>query len=160
MRSDLFTLILTSSGKRPPRDDPGSAQGGAEERKLFATRILIVEDEVMIAWMVESVLEDAGFTDIAIAANHDRACALATEAMPGLIVSDINLGDGPDGIATAAAIRRAGAMPVLFVTAYSDEATRSRIVEQVPGAVLLRKPVQAQALCQAVMDALRTRKAH
>lgn len=159
MRSTLVSFLPPPCGDRPP---PGAdaMQGNAARAELLATRILIVEDEVMIAWMIESVLEEAGFADVEIASTHDLACASAARAMPGLLITDINLGGGPDGIDTAAAIQRSGALPVLFVTAYADADTRARIDRDVPGATVLRKPIQAPSLRAAVMHALGDRGVH
>ena len=127
---------------------------------LLATPILIVEDEVMIAWMVESLLEEAGFTAIDIASTATQATASADRRMPGLIITDINLGSGPDGVTTAAEIARLGTPAVLFVTAYVDDATRARVEAEVPGAPVLRKPVQADKLYAAVIGALAGRRPH
>src|SRR5690349_3382189 len=88
----------------------------------LAAAILIVEDSAMIAWTVESFLGQMGFTDIVMASTGEEAVALARNAPPGLIVSDINLGAGADGIDTAIAITRDGDTPVLFVSAYADDA--------------------------------------
>lgn len=121
---------------------------------ILATPILVVEDEAMIAWLVEGLLEDMGFGDIRLAANSSQAHAMAERATPGLILSDINLGGGPDGIETAAAICRVVSVPVIFVTAYADDGTRARIGREVPGAPMLRKPFAAECLRQAIFAAL------
>ena len=126
----------------------------------FATPILIIEDETMIAWMIESVLEEAGFNDIVMASSAGEALDQASRAVPGLIVSDINLGGGPDGVVTAAAIVQANFVPVIFVTAYANAETRLRVEAEVPGAILLRKPVQSASLIAAVLEALRVGPSH
>lgn len=141
-------------GKPPPASLPGaSAEGKAT---WLGTRVLIVEDEMMIAWMIESLLADAGFSDIVVAADGEEACRLASQAAPGIVVSDINLGAGADGIEAAVAICRDGDIPVLFVTAYADASARTRVAEHFPAAELLRKPVDRTALIAAVTRALGT----
>lgn len=142
-----------------PPIDPRSG-GDAVDRGLHATRILIVEDEVMIAWMLESILEDLGFADIEMAATGAQARAAAARGRPGLILSDVNLGGGPDGIDTAIEIARSDAVPVIFVTAYADQAIRARIDRELPGARLLRKPLQTELVGQAVLAALEAKARH
>ncbi|WP_162527130.1 response regulator [Sphingomonas solaris] len=117
-------------------------------------RILIVEDEVMIAWMIESLLEEMGFDTIEIAASDDDAFAAVARERPALIVSDINLGCGLDGIAVAERINADGVVPVLFVSGYADDKARLRIETQFAAASLLRKPIDHSLLRGAVMAAL------
>ncbi len=143
----------------PPPRDPGESPRRPAAHALFATPILIVEDESMIAWMIENVLCDAGFTSVDMAATGEEAEAAAAASRPGLLISDVNLGAGKDGIAAATAIRSASAgaaaaLPVIFVTAYADPAMRDRVAAALPGAQLLRKPVDQAALLRAVMRAL------
>lgn len=126
------------------------------DARLLATPVLIVEDEAVIAWTLESHLEDMGFTDIVIAPDARAAIAAASSRAPGLIVSDINLGGGPDGVAAAAAIHASGFVPTLFVSGYAGPDARARIERDVPGALVLRKPIQADELRTAVEAALRS----
>ena len=143
-----------ASGESPP--DPGrEAPDRSPRRDVFATPILVVEDESMIAWMLEDVLLEAGFTSIELASTGEDAEQFAARERPGLIVSDVNLGRGKDGIDAARVIRAAnGPVPLIFVTAYADDAIRERLSVELPGAQLLRKPVEAAALIKAVMRAL------
>ena len=139
----------------PPSPPPGVAQDRDPERALFATPILVVEDESMIAWMIENVLLDAGFTAVDMVATGEDAERFAAADRPGLIISDVNLGRGKDGIDAAIAIRAAsGSIPLIFVTAYADNKVRDRLAAAFPGAQLLRKPVDEAALIRAVMRAL------
>ena len=147
---------LASADIGSPREGVARRREGAHAA-LLATPILVVEDEAMIAWLIESLLEEMGFTDIRLAADGRQARAQAERSPPGLILSDINLGDGPDGIETAAAIRRASALPVIFITAYADDATRARIGREVPGAPMLRKPFGADCLRAAIFQVLEER---
>ena len=105
----------------------------------------------MIAWMLESLLEDLGFTDITVVASGERAIVEAGRLPPALIVSDINLGSASlDGVgAVCTIVQRSGAF-VVFVSGYADDSARRRIAAGVPGAVLLRKPVEAQRLEEAI----------
>lgn len=129
--------------------------------EVLAAPVLIVEDEAMIAWMLESLLEDMGFTAITIVASGDEALDAAARLSPGLIVSDINLGPGGlDGVTAAATIRRTLPTPVLFVTGHAGADALERIREGVPGALVLRKPVSPEALRRAVVGLVERRRSN
>src|SRR5579872_639826 len=100
MQSDPISQMSTDG---PTDLRPALTQESLDVLPL-ATAILIVEDSAMIAWTVESFLGQMGFTDIAMASTGEEAVTLARKAPPGLIVSDINLGAGADGIDTAITI--------------------------------------------------------
>jgi CheY-like chemotaxis protein len=88
---------------------------------LLESPVLIVEDEAMIAWTVESLLEELGFTRIAIAASGETAIAEAARVAPQLIVSDINLGPARmDGVAAAIEMVARAAAAVVFVTGHAS----------------------------------------
>lgn len=131
------------------------ATRGPIEASVLGLPVLVVEDEAVIAWTLESHLEDIGFTDISIVADAKGAIASAAARAPALIVSDINLGSGPDGVAAAVAIHATGFVPTLFVTGYATPDARTRVDREVPGATVLRKPVQVDELRRAVAEALR-----
>ena len=121
---------------------------------LLESPVLIVEDEAMIAWTVESLLEDLGFTRIAIAASGEAAIAHAARETPRLIVSDINLGPARmDGVAAAIAMVARAAASVVFVTGHASAEARARIERGVPGAAVLSKPIAADALRRAIRAA-------
>ncbi|MBC7986837.1 MAG: PAS domain S-box protein [Sphingomonadaceae bacterium] len=90
--------------------------------------------------------------------RDEAALAAIAEIAPDVVMLDINLGRGIDGVETARRMREAMPVTVLFVSAYDDEATRARIAEQVPGAHFLGKPVFPGALAMAIEAA--TKRAH
>jgi two-component system, response regulator PdtaR len=79
-------------------------------------RILIVEDEILIALELESLLQDLGHEPIGIAATSSEALALARGARPDLALVDIHLADGPTGVDVGRGLAQAGT-PVMFMTA-------------------------------------------
>lgn len=127
---------------------------------LLDTPVLIIEDEAMIAWTLESLFDDMGFTRVALAPTAGAAIAAVRREAPGLIISDINLGSGPDGVDAVAAIAARTPVAVVFVTGYATDDARARIARAVPGAAVLRKPVQADDLQAAIVAALAERTAH
>lgn len=104
-------------------------------------RIAVVEDELMVAWSLETMLEDLGHEVAGIFAKGEDALAALRDEPVDLVCMDINLGAGIDGIETAQRLRQMQPVSILFISAYSDPAVRSRINEAVPGALLLGKPV-------------------
>lgn len=141
---------------------PAGSDMPAEPERLqpevLAAPVLVVEDEAMIAWMLESLLEDMGFTAITVVATGDEALEAADRLTPGLIVSDINLGPGGlDGVTAAATIRKTSAVPVLFVSGHAGPDALDRIRQDVPGSLVLRKPVNAETLRRAVTELVERR---
>lgn len=142
------TFWLTAG---PPPDEGVYGHDAGGLGPAFAELpVLIVEDEAMIAWMLESLLEDLGFRRIAIAADGDQAVAAAALTAPRLILSDINLGPGRDGVEAVAEIRRRTGAAVVFISAYVDQDARTRIEAQVSGALILSKPVGSEDVASAV----------
>lgn len=146
---------LTPPGRSPP---PAAGQGPSPA--LARVPVLVIEDEAMIAWMLESLLEDMGFQAITLASNAMEAAAAATRRTPELVISDINLGTGADGIEAVGTIRQTCSPAVVFVSGYIDEKARSRISEQVAGARILSKPLSGDGLAAVIRDALGLNRAN
>lgn len=140
------------TGDGPP---PGGVPSDGTDRlprAILDRPVLIIEDEAMIAWTLESLLEDMGFVSITITGRGEDAIAAAARLQPGLIVSDINLGvRGMDGIAATIAIRQARVIPVLFITGHAGADATARIGRDLPDALILRKPVAKADLQRAVV---------
>lgn len=90
------------------------------------TKILIVEDEAIVACDIERRLIKAGYTVPAIAASGDEALRSIEQTSPNLVLMDIHLQGPGDGIATAAEVRNRFHLPVVFLTAYADKSTLER----------------------------------
>lgn len=89
--------------------------------------ILIVEDENIVALDMKYRLEAFGYSILAVVANGEAALRSASELKPDLVLMDISLKGPMDGIETA---RRMGGLvesPIVFVTAYTDEATLDKV---------------------------------
>ncbi|HEX2552467.1 MAG TPA: response regulator [Microvirga sp.] len=80
-------------------------------------QILIVEDEILIALELESLLQDSGHSVVGIAASSEEALALGAECRPDLAFVDIHLADGPTGVEVARSLAREHGIMVLFMTA-------------------------------------------
>lgn len=120
--------------------------------------ILIVEDEAIVAMDLRSRLADLGHAVCGIADTAARAVQLAREATPDLVLMDIRLKGGDDGIAAAEEIRRNADLPVVFVSAYTDDATVGRAVRAEPDG-FLTKPFDERTLAVTIQTALIRRAA-
>lgn len=109
-------------------------------------RILIVEDEGLIALHTEEMLTHAGYEPLAIFSRGEDVLAyIAASPPPDVILMDIGLAGTLNGIETAQRIREKSDIPVIFLTAYSDQAHLSEIREVSPGGYLI-KPFREQDL--------------
>ncbi|WP_392535747.1 ATP-binding protein [Nostoc sp. C117] len=89
-------------------------------------RILVVEDEVIVARTIASQLSQLGYIVTGTASSGKVAIAKASETQPELVLMDIILKGEMDGIAAATQIREQLDVPVIFLTAYGDENTLER----------------------------------
>lgn len=116
-------------------------------------RVLIVEDETIIAKDIEQSLRALGYQVLGVAVTGAAALQLAEGTRPDLVLMDIKLKGDMDGIAAAERIREQFDLPVVFLTAFSDEGTlqRARVTE--PFGYLL-KPFEERELHAAIQTAL------
>lgn len=123
----------------------------AEIDKQIRTRVLIIEDEPIIAMDIETIVEDMGHATTGIAVTRDEAVALAKEDRPGLILADIQLADNSSGIDAVAAILDDADVPVVFITAFPE---RLLTGEKLEPAFLITKPFQRDTVRAAISQAL------
>jgi DNA-binding NarL/FixJ family response regulator len=119
--------------------------------------ILIVEDEGLIALHLMESLSKAGFmVHEQIASGEDLLHKLATADPPDVILMDIGLAGKIDGIETGRQLRKKYNIPVIFLTAYSDQNRMEEAREVTPYGYLM-KPVMQNDLLEAVGNALENR---
>lgn len=82
-----------------------------------ALRILLVEDEAILTMQLEMIVEEAGHIVVGTAASGPAAIAAADQVQPDLALVDVNLLDGPSGLAVARYLKRSASTLVVFVTA-------------------------------------------
>jgi two-component system, response regulator PdtaR len=120
-------------------------------------RILIVEDEHIVALGLEATILDAGMEVTGIAATAQEAVELARSTVPDLIIMDIRLAGRRDGVDAARDIFDELGLRCVFATAHHDAATRHRAEHARPLA-WVSKPYQSSALLRAISEALRILK--
>jgi CheY-like chemotaxis protein len=115
-----------------------------------APRVLIVEDELLVAWHLESLTRDQNLEVCGLVPDGDGAIEQAIDLAVDLVLMDIRLAGQMDGIEAARRIREQRDTPIIFITAHGDPATRAHIDHIVPGAPVLSKPVSAERLKEAI----------
>lgn len=145
----LFGLPA-SEGADEPEDAPAT---GPEPRTGRPVRILIVEDEGLVALSISQTLSDAGYDVVGVAASADAAVRAAEARIPDLVLMDIALRGRKDGIEAARMLKERYELDILFVTAHGDPQTRLR-AQAVDPAGFLIKPYDGEQLLRAVGQAL------
>ncbi len=145
MTSDLLAMT-----RDPHRWGPAAASGEEPLSPAAPLRVLVVEDDTLIAWTLQAILEEMGHEVVDLASSGERAVKAAAELKPHLILMDINLGAGITGIEAAERVLKEAQPEIIFVSAYGDPDTKARIDYVAPGAPLLSKPVDVELLERAI----------
>lgn len=117
----------------------------------MASRILIIEDESIIALDLERIVSQLGHEVVAVATTRDEAVRQAISHRPGLVLADVRLADGSSGIDAVTDILRSFDVPVVFITAYPE---RLLTGERPEPTYLVTKPFLAETVIAAVGQAL------
>jgi CheY-like chemotaxis protein len=124
---------------------------------MMQRRLLIVEDEVMVAWALVETVHDLGWKVCATVTTEEAAVEAASQLKPDAILMDYRLAEGGDGLLAAHRIREATDIPIIFCTAYVA-GLRNQILS-VPRVQLVAKPVRPLSLQRALEAALRADEA-
>ena len=146
-------LAPVRRGWRPRLAYARDEGAGSQRAASRARRILIVEDDFLVATQMETALRDGGFESAGIAATAEEALALAGAQRPALCIMDIRLAGRSSGIDTAIELFRSYGVRCIFATAHFDLEARRRAA---PAAPLgwLQKPYSMTSLVAMVRQAL------
>lgn len=117
------------------------------------TRVLVVEDEIIVAKSTQKRLESLGYSVPAVVASGEEAIQQVVENPPDLVLMDIKLKGAIDGVEAAEQIQASFEVPVVYLTAYADEETLGRAKVTQPFGYLL-KPFELSELRTTVEMAL------
>lgn len=120
-------------------------------------RVLIVEDELLVAWHLESLAREQHLEVCALVPDGAGAVEQASDLDVDLVLMDVRLAGQMDGIEAARRIRAQRDTPIIFITAHGDSATRAHIEQVIPGAPVLAKPITADRLREALAAVSKTR---
>ncbi len=126
-------------------------RAGKEIAEQLASRVLIIEDEPLIALDIEGLVADIGHEVVGVAATHKEALALARDRRPELILADIQLADGSSGIDAVNEILLELNVPVIFITAYPE---RLLTGDKPEPAFLVTKPFKHEMVKAVISQAL------
>jgi light-regulated signal transduction histidine kinase (bacteriophytochrome)/CheY-like chemotaxis protein len=144
---------------RKPQEDVPAAEPDIADRKaaevdLSGLRVLIVEDQVLIALDAEHSLRRLGAGEVRIAPTRDRALREIEAKIPDLAVLDVNLGDDGTSSPVAEKLRELG-VPFVFATGYGDTAMIPESMKTTP---IVRKPYGEQSLAAGLAAALKPKR--
>lgn len=125
-----------------PLSAPGLATG-----RPAPPGVLVVEDEALVAMVVERALEQSGYHVCGVAADQAEALRLAARNPPDFAVVDLMLGDRRDGLGLGRALAQRG-VAVLFASAYGLGFRQE--MEDAGGRAILAKPYAAEDVPQAL----------
>jgi PAS domain S-box-containing protein len=120
---------------------------------MAAKRILIVEDEAIIAKDIERALQKLAYRVVGVVPTGEEAVLRAGDERPDLVLMDIMLKGELDGIEAAQRIRQQFGVPIVYLTAFGDPATLQRATATAPFGYVL-KPFEDRDLYSAVEAAL------
>ncbi len=124
-----------------------------ELRRVASVRILVIEDEAIIALDVADIVRNAGHEVVGIAATEKAAVELAKKHSPHLVLADIQLRGADSGISAVNEIMKAMTVPVIFVTGFPERLLTGKRVEP---AFVISKPFDPDLLRAAIAQALHT----
>lgn len=117
---------------------------------MIKPKILIVEDETIVALDIKSAIKKMGFDVTNTVTNHDDALFSVKHDRPDFIIMDINLDNSLDGIHTAEDIQKISNIPIIYLSAFCDDTTINRAVKTNPLAYL-SKPFKREELKTTVL---------
>ena len=116
-------------------------------------RLLIVEDEPILALELKEDLHDAGFLVVEVVADADKVLSAFLKHRPDLVLMDIKLYGFRDGIDSAVQIRGFYTTPIIFLSSYPEVEVKDRLERAAPY-IYLEKPYDLARLKEAVLRLL------
>lgn len=124
---------------------------GTEIAEQITAKVLIIEDEPLIALDIEGLVTDLGHQVVGIATTRGEAGQLAKRERPGIVLADIQLADGSSGIDAVNDILKENDIPVVFITAYPE---RLLTGERAEPTFLITKPFKPEMVKAVISQAL------
>ena len=126
-------------------------QAGKEIGEQVQSKVLVIEDEPLIALDIETLVQDLGHTVTGIARTHSEAVKVAVANPPGLVLADIQLADGSSGVDAVNEILQSFNVPVIFITAFPE---RLLTGDKPEPAFLITKPFLPEMVKAVISQAL------
>ena len=146
--------LRLSKDPPPQQRTPAGRIEEPDTQPITKVRILIVEDEFLVAMTLEHELSESGYEIAGVAGSADAAAEMAHRERPAFILMDIRLAGARDGIDAALQIFSETGIRCLFATANADETSRKRAALARPLG-WLQKPYHHAALISAISEAIK-----
>lgn len=127
-----------------------------EISRALAGRVLIIEDEPVIAMHLQDIVEEMGHTVVGLASTHKEATEINRTSEPDLVLADIRLADGSSGVDAVKDILDDRSVPVVFITAYPE---RLLTGERPEPTYLITKPFEVETIIATIGQALMMHRA-
>ena len=114
------------------------------------TKILIIEDETIVALDIKRIVKNLGYEVTDTVTNFESAINSVEKNSPDIILSDINLNSDKNGIDIIETIQKKDFIPTIYITAYSDELTIQRAIKTNPMGYIL-KPFRKEDIKSALL---------
>lgn len=119
----------------------------------MSIRVLLIDDHPVVRAGLRSIVESRGFTVVGEASTGEEALRATPDLRPDVVLCDLRLGEGIDGVETTAALRRMPDAPaVLILTTFDHDAQIIRALEAGAAGYLL-KDVDNDTIARAIIDA-------
>ena len=115
------------------------------------TKILIVEDEILIAEDLRLILQRMGHEVVGVASSGNEAILKANKLHPDLVLMDVRLQGGMDGVETARQIRSTADIPIIYVTAHASVLASLDLNDRCTRLAKPFSPLQLQAAIDTVL---------
>lgn len=151
-------MIWITSGNDSSAGRGAAAQSGpGPDERAGPRKVLIVEDEPLIAWALGDMVRALGYVVCGTVASETAAVEEAHRLAPEAILMDFRLAGSGSGLSAARRIRESHDMPIVFCTAYAEEDGLRADMLALPGANLIAKPVSRLSLERALAQAFNKR---
>lgn len=119
----------------------------------MSTSVMLIDDHPVVRAGLRAIIEARGFTVVGEASTGEESLAMASALKPDVVLCDLRLGDGMDGVQTTTALRRMPDAPaVLILTTFDHDAQIIRAIEAGAAGYLL-KDVDNDTIFRAIVDA-------
>ena len=118
--------------------------------------MIIVEDDLVSSYAMSLMLEDHGCQVLENLVSADNIVEDVKSLQPDAILMDIRLSGEMDGTQAAIALRKKDNVPIVFISAFNDEATKSTI-DAISNSMLVNKPYEIRHVVDAIYDLIRTK---
>jgi CheY-like chemotaxis protein len=146
-------IVVAGAEDAPPGGTAPARAGGNETKQTPKRHLLVMEDDYFIGLLSEEWLLAAGYEVVGVVATEHEAFAAAARHRPDLVVMDIRLAEGGNGVAAAIELFHKLGIRSLFASAHFDDAVKARAAEAQPLG-WIAKPFTEAHLSKAVAVAL------